>query len=87
MLFEVVPEERAQWHLLRGPGSFSFNADIIKRVTIREGLGFEFRADLINPTNTPQWGNPNTNIDSTSFGQITSATGSRLIVLGARINF
>jgi hypothetical protein len=75
-------------NLLRGPGSFSLNADIIKRVAIKEnGLGLEFRADFINPTNTPQWGAPNANIDSTSFGQITSATGNRLIVLGARINF
>ncbi len=77
-----------QVNLLRGPGTFSLNADIIKRVTIREGgLGLEFRADFINPTNTPQWGSPNTNIDSTTFGQITSASGNRLIVLGARINF
>lgn len=74
---------------LRGPGSFSLNADIIKRVTIdsERGIGLEFRADFINPTNTPQWGSPQANIDSTTFGQITSASGNRLIVLGARFNF
>jgi len=45
------------------------------------------RADALNILNRPIWGTPNLNIDSTSFGQITSATGNRNIVLGARVEF
>ena len=53
--------------------------------------------DAVNITNTPQWGyssNPsvgtlgiNTNINSPSFGRITSAAGNRLITFYARVDF
>jgi hypothetical protein len=46
-----------------------------------------FRADAINFLNTPQWGLPNTNINSTTFGRITTATGSRMVLLNARVDF
>ncbi len=72
---------------LRGPGSFALNVDLMKRVRIRERYEVQLRVDAINLFNTPQWGNPNTTINSTGFGQITTATGNRLIVLGARISF
>lgn len=42
------------------------------------------RGDAINLLNKPIWGNPSFNIDSTSFGQITSANGTRSINLTAR---
>ena len=44
-------------------------------------------AGVYNAFNTPQWGNPNTDINSTNFGRITNAGGNRIIVLEARINF
>jgi hypothetical protein len=72
---------------LRGPGTFSFNGDIIKRISVNERFSGELRADFINVLNRPIFGSPTTNINSTSFGQITSASGTRLIVFGARINF
>jgi len=37
--------------------------------------------------NKPQWGLPNTNINSTTFGRITTATGSRTILMNARVDF
>jgi len=45
------------------------------------------RADVINLLNKPQWGNPNTSINSTSFGRITTATGTRTITFNARFDF
>jgi hypothetical protein len=45
------------------------------------------RADAINVLNRPIWGTPNLNIDSTSFGQITSSTGTRSVNLSARIRW
>jgi hypothetical protein len=48
------------------------------------------RADAINLTNTPQFANPNTDINSTNFGRITTtATGTspRLVVLQMRVSF
>ncbi|MGH9838663.1 MAG: carboxypeptidase regulatory-like domain-containing protein, partial [Blastocatellia bacterium] len=72
---------------LEGPGSFRLDVNLIKRFRIRERSNFELRADLIDVLNTPQWGNPNTDINSLNFGRITDAGGNRIIVIGARINF
>jgi hypothetical protein len=74
---------------LRGPGSFVLNVDLMKRVVIRERYEIQLRADAINLFNSPQWSNPNTTINSTNFGQITSTlnNSNRVIVLGARISF
>jgi hypothetical protein len=37
--------------------------------------------------NRPIWGNPTTNINSTSFGRITTAGGNRTVTLNARFDF
>lgn len=72
---------------LQGPGSFRFDVNLIKKLALREHKEIEIRADAINVLNTPQWGNPNTNINSTDFGRITSADGNRIIALQVRVSF
>ena len=57
------------------------------RVAIDENKEFEVRIDAINVLNRPNFGNPNLNINSTSFGRITSATGARTFTINARVNF
>ena len=52
--------------------------------------GLRNPATAQNATNTPIFANPssgNLNINSTTFGVITSATGARLIVLQGRLTF
>ena len=73
----------------RGPGSFTLNLQLSKAVTLwkERNVTLRVRADAINLLNQPIWGAPTLNIDSTSFGQITSATGSRTVILGARVEF
>ena len=71
----------------RGPGLFSFNGAASKVFRIRERYTMTLRADVINLLNKPQWGNPTTNINSTSFGRITTATGNRTVTLNARVDF
>ena len=44
-------------------------------------------ADIINILNKPQWGLPNTYINSATFGRITTATGNRSITFNARLDF
>jgi hypothetical protein len=61
--------------------------NLIKRIRIDESRSFEMRATAIDILNTPQWGNPTTDINSTSFGRITSASGNRIMVIELRINF
>jgi hypothetical protein len=75
---------------LQGPGSFRLDMNLVKRFKIREEWNFEFRADVIGLTNTPQFSDYsvfNTDINSTNFGRITGAAGTRLVVLGLRLNF
>ncbi len=73
----------------RGFGTFTLNMQASKAVTLNteHNITLRLRADAINLLNRPIWGTPNLNIDSTSFGQITSASGSRSVVLGARVEF
>lgn len=72
---------------LSGPGQFGLDMALMKRVQLNEGLSFTLRADAVNILNKPQWGNPNMNINSSSFGRITSASGARAITINARVDF
>ena len=73
--------------MFRNPGSFTLNTQLSKLITVREGLTIRLRADASNLLNRPIWGAPSLNIDSVNFGLITSATGTRNVQLGARIEF
>jgi hypothetical protein len=70
-----------------GPMTFRFDANAIKTIRFTERLNVQINAILENATNTPQFGNPNLNINDVSFGRITSAGGNRVFVLGGRFNF
>jgi hypothetical protein len=73
---------------LEGPGSISLDANLLKTVRIGESKEFVIRLDAINVLNHPNWGNPTTSINSTSFGRIAlPTTGNRQFVFNARVNF
>jgi hypothetical protein len=72
---------------LEGPGSFRFDVNLIKRIRFRESRELVVRADAINLLNSPQFGNPVTDINSTDFGRITTSSGERVIALSMRLNF
>ncbi|MCU1337010.1 MAG: hypothetical protein JWO19_2591 [Bryobacterales bacterium] len=72
---------------MKGPGLLGLNGAVNKQFRIRESKTFSVRADVINLLNKPQWGNPNTSINSASFGRITTATGTRTITFNARFDF
>ena len=73
----------------RGLGSFTLNLQLSKPVVLNreKNIVMIFRADATNLLNKPIWGTPNLNIDSTSFGQITSASGTRNVNLTLRLTF
>ena len=62
---------------------------LTKMVTLNKehGVLLQVRADALNVLNKPIWNTPNLNIDSSTFGRMTTATGSRTFVLNARVNF
>src|SRR5207249_12078025 len=72
---------------IQGPALLGLDVNVIKHVRITETKEFEFRVDANNVLNHPNFGNPNLNIDSTSFGRITSASGNRRFVMNLRLNF
>jgi hypothetical protein len=73
---------------VRGPGEIRLDMNLVKRFRIHETKEFEFRIDAINILNTPNFNNPNMNMNgNNTFGQITGATGARIFVLNSRINF
>ncbi len=72
---------------LEGPGSFRLDVNLIKRIRLGERKTLQLRADAIDATNKPQFGDPNVDINSPNFGRITSAGGNRIIVVGMRYEF
>ena len=75
------------WNTVRAPGTLNFDMDLIKRFRIHENKEFEFRLDAISILNHPNFGAPTMSLNSTSFGNITSALGSRSFILNTRVNF
>src|SRR5262249_11403184 len=58
-----------------GPGSVRFDLSAVKTVRIDESKTAQVRIDATNVLNHPLMGNPNLNINSNTFGQITTVTG------------
>lgn len=73
---------------VKGPSSLNLDMNMIKRFQIKESMEFELRVDAINVLNHPNFGDPNTSINSANnFGRITTAGGARRFVLNTRFSF
>jgi hypothetical protein len=70
-----------------GPGTWDLDANLQKSVRIAESKNLIFRVDAINLFNHPTPGSPSLNINSGTFGQITSKTGSRTMAVQMRLEF
>ncbi len=84
--------------VMTGPGTFRLDVNLVKRIQITERISMQIGATAQNLTNTEQFGNPNTNINSTNFGKITSSAAfsnagvgttspARVLVLQGRVTF
>lgn len=74
-----------------GPGFFNLDASVFRRFPITERVGLELRAEGFSVTNTPQFGNPSSNVTSSDFGHIDGASGgasgSRAVELAGKLVF
>ncbi|HEY2384376.1 MAG TPA: carboxypeptidase-like regulatory domain-containing protein [Terriglobia bacterium] len=70
-----------------GPGSWDVDANIQKRIRIGESKNLAFRMDTQNVFNHPSPGAPNLNINSGTFGQISTKTGNRTLAGQIRFQF
>lgn len=62
---------------------------ILKNFRFMERIKAQFRAEMFNFTNTPQFGRANTTVGSSAFGTVTGTTnvGPRNVQLGLRLQF
>ncbi len=68
----------------------SVDSSLLKDFRITERVNFQFRAEALNILNHPNFANPNTQLGSPTFGQITSLVSgnqSRILQLGTRLSF
>ncbi len=70
-----------------GPGYFSLDMNLLKTIQLRERVQLQFGITADNVTNSPAFDDPNTLINSTTFGQISGAGGTRVVILSGRITF
>jgi Carboxypeptidase regulatory-like domain len=80
----------------RGPGRINLDMALAKTTAITERVNAEFRVEAFNVLNHPEFANPDTNLNSSSFGQITSTTfgegvtalqTQRILQLALRVSF
>jgi hypothetical protein len=72
---------------MRGPGIANTDFSMFKTYSF-ENFKAQFRCEVFNLTNTPQFYGPTTNINSSTFGQITQqANFSRIFQLGVRFEY
>jgi carboxypeptidase family protein len=79
---------------LSGPNFFNLDAALSKSIRFTERYSLDLRLEAFGATNTPQFffasngGNSaGLTLGSSSFGQITSASGGRTLQLGAKLTF
>jgi hypothetical protein len=69
-----------------GPGSWTVDSALAKNIAIRERIRGQLRADLFNALNHTNLGGLSTNVNSSNFGRLTSAT-ARSMQVGVKIQF
>jgi hypothetical protein len=60
-------------NIIEGPGFVNLDASVFRDFRVREGWVLTLRAEAFNASNTPHFNNPNTDINSGQFGEVTSA--------------
>jgi hypothetical protein len=72
---------------LYGPGNWSFDANLQKKIRLGEARSLAIRIDTRNIFNHPTPANPTLNMNAGTFGQITTKTGSRSLAGQLRLEF
>ena len=74
-------------NIVTGPGTNSWDFSVIKDTQIAERTSIQFRAELFNIFNHPQFLLPVADPTSQAFGQITAARPAREIQFGLKLLF
>lgn len=77
--------------ILSGPGQQNYDLALIKKFPLswpREGTALEFRSEFFNAFNHPQFGDPDLEFTSPTFGQITTtAVSPRVLQFALKLSF
>lgn len=74
-------------NILRGPGRTNFDLAVAKTTKITEHTALQIRAEFFNIFNHAEFQEPDTNISSGTFGQVTTTYDPRIIQFGGRFTF
>jgi hypothetical protein len=73
--------------LIRAPGMVNLNASILRNFTFLENKTLQFRGEMLNAPNHPNFGVPAQVYEGPGFGIINNARPGRQVQLGVRIVF
>ncbi|MGI8732130.1 MAG: TonB-dependent receptor domain-containing protein [Pyrinomonadaceae bacterium] len=74
-------------NILDGPGFQNVNASLVKNTNLTERVNLQFRAEVFNLFNHPNFNLPDNFLGSPTFGRITSARDPRHIQFGLKLLF
>lgn len=74
-------------NILDGPGFQNVNASLMKNTALTERLNLQFRAEVFNLFNHPNFNLPDNFVGSPTFGRISSARDPRHIQFGLKLLF
>jgi len=85
----TVPTDSLSQPDLRTPGRTAFNWSFIKNHPFKERFNMQFRFEMYNVFNNPQFDvrGASTDLTNPQFGQITEGGGERGLQLGLRLSF
>ena len=72
---------------IRGPGTWQFDAALSRTFQVKEGQKLEFRAEAFNLTNSVRLADPDTVLNSNTFGQIKTALDPRIMQFALKYVF
>jgi carboxypeptidase family protein len=72
---------------IAGPGTWQFDTAVSRTFQVTERQKLEIRAEAFNVTNSTRLDNPTTNLNSNTFGQITSAKDPRILQFALKYVF
>ncbi len=77
----------ASRYSIAGPGTVSFNSSLAKTISFGETRSFEMRGTANNVFNTIQYSGVDTQLGSSSYGQVTSTGATRQFTFLARFRY
>jgi hypothetical protein len=74
--------------MFRGPGQWNIDCSLFKDFPIKERFGLQFRSEFFNLLNHANFSDPGTNLDSSSFGQISgTSVNARMVQFALKLSF